>query len=518
MFTDSRPRPLIANPPPIAWPVLLGLAAARLALHFLIGNGYGFHQDEFYYLACGARPDWGYVDQPPLVPLLARLAAEIWGYTTITPGELHVFSALGSTGTIILAGLMARELGGGRFAQGLAAVTVWCAPLFLASGEMFMTVVFDQLCWALAGWLVLRAWQRAPGAGWLLVGLAAGVGLEVKNTMGLFGLGLAVALILTATGRRHLRTPWPWLGGVLALGIFAPNLLWQHTHGWPTAEFVHNNNVRMRAEWTLPRYLLQQLEFAGLGGLVLAAVGLRRAFSASGMNNGAVAMWWVYLTAFVVLLITRGKPYYLGPAYPGVIAAGAVVAEAWTARRLAQSPDGRRPWLRPALVAGVMLAALPIAPAVLPLVPQARLNGWWGWTLRVNHEPAEMIGWPEFAAQVDGVFQGLSPEEQAHTAVQTVSYGRAGALEHFAHLPMPPVCGHNNYWLWGPGAREPQTVIVAGARQRQWMDEAYEQVERVATVDNPFGIDNETRGAGIWICRRPRTSLHAQWEGLKSFQ
>ena len=493
--------------------MLLGLAASRLVLHGFLGSGYGFHQDEFYYLACGARPDWGYVDQPPLVPLLGRLATTIWGYTTITPGELRIFSALGAAGTILLAGLLARELGGGRFAQGLAALTVGCAPLFLAAGEMFQTVVFDQTFWALTSWLVLRAWRREPGREWLLVGLAAGVGLEVKNTMGLFGLGLAAALVLTAAGRRHLRTPWPWLGGALALVLLAPNLFWQHAHGWPTAEFVRNNNARNREGWTVAGFALDQLKFLALGGLALAALGLRRVFSTQG-TGGARAAGWIYLVALAVLLVTRGKSYYLGPAYPALVAAGSVAVGEWLARR-----SKRVVLWQTAVVAGVLVTALPIAPAVLPLIPRERLAD--SWALRLNHEQAEMIGWPEMAAQVDAVFAGLSPDEQAQTVVQTVSYGGAGALEHYSHLPavvMPPVSGHNNYWLWGPGPRDPQTVIIVGARRRQWLDDAYESVEQVATFDNPEHLDNETRGAGVWICRRPRVPLRAQWDGLKNIR
>ena len=501
----------------VAWPILLGLAAARLALHFLLGSGYGIFRDEFYYLACGARPDWGYVDQPPLVPLLARVASVIWGYTTITAGELRTFSALAMAGLIVLTGLMARQLGGGRFAQGLAALAVACAPMYLAVGDLFETVVFDQLCWALTGWLVLRAWQREPGRGWLLVGLAAGIGLETKFTMGLFGLGLAAALGFTSTGRRHLRTPWPWLGGVIALAILAPNIWWQQAHGWPTAEFIHNNNAWNRKEWTLPGFLLDQIKFLMPGAASLAAVGWWRACSRRG-DDGARALGWIYLVSLAVLLCTRGKPYYLGAAYPALIAAGATTAEAWTARRLAQNP-GRGRWLRPALAVGMVLLPLPVVPLALPVVPRARLAG--SWVASQQHDYGEMFGWEALTTQVEDVFRSLPPDEQAGTTVLTMNYGEAAAIEHFRTVPtteMPVVSEHNNYWFWGSGARDPQTLIIVGTRHPERFQRFFGQIDQAATIDNPLGMDNDERGAGIYVCRQPKGSLRAEWPNGKSFE
>lgn len=500
--------------PPAAWSVLLGLAAGRLGLHFIIGSGYGLFRDEFYYLACGARPDWGYVDQPPLVPMLARLAAAIWGYTTITAGELRTLSALAASGVIVLAGLMARELGGGRYAQGLAALAVFCGPFFLATGELFETVVFDELCWALTVWLVLRAWRHAPGAGWLLVGLAAGIGLETKFTMGLLGLGLAAALALDPVGRRHLRTPWPWLGGAIAFVLLAPNLWWQHTHGWPTAEFIHNNNAWNREEWSLGKFALSQLEYLNPVALALAGAGLWRVFSRRNEDGGRT-LGWIFLVSLATLLVTLGKPYYLGSAYPGLLAVGAVAAEGWTA---AQSARGRGRWWRPAVAGALILVTLPLTPVALPLVPRERLAG--SWVAGLQHDFGETIGWPELTAQVEDVFLRLSPEEQVHTAVLTMNYGEAAAIEHFRRLPtdvMPVVSKHNNYWFWGPGPVDPQTLILVGTRHPERFEAFFGQIEKAAVIDNPLGLDNDERGAGIYVCRQPRVTLRSTWPGTRSF-
>lgn len=502
--------------PAVFWGILLPLAAVKLVIHALIGNGYGFHQDEFYYLACGRRPAWGYVDQPPFVPMLGHFVETLFGVAALTSGELRCFSALAGAGVVVLGGLMARELGGGRFAQGLTALAVLAIPLFLATGELFQTVVFDQLFWALAFWLVLRTLRTDEDWGWLLVGLAAGVGLEAKHTMGLFGLGLAVALLTTRTGRRHLRTPWPWLGGGLALALLLPNLLWQHAHGWPSAEFIHNSNVWNRKEWTLPKFLGLQVLFANPAVMLLLGSGLWWVFSVGG-KPGARVVVCISGVVFTVLLVLRGKPYYVGPIYPALAAVGSVALEALTARRGVREAGPRR-WLRPAAAAGIVLCALPLVPAVLPVVPPARLAA--SWEYRLNDDFGRHLGWPELVTQVETILHGLPASEQTQTTILSPYYEAAAAIEHFdpaLAARVPVVSPHNSYWFWGPGSREPQTVIVVGARHREWLDQLFGRVERVGTVDNPYGVPNEWQGSGIWICRDPKQTLRSAWPDLKNF-
>ena len=511
----AAPRDATASPATY-WRPLFAAASLKLVLHVVLGSGYGFHRDEFYYLACGRRPDWGYVDQPPLVPWLGHLVELLFGVGTLTPGELRWFSALAGAGAILLAGLMARELGGKRFAQGLAALTVLVMPLFLATGELFQTVVFDQLWWSVVLWLALRTLRTGDGRGWWLVGLAAGLGLETKHTMGLLGLGLAAGLLFTAAGRRHLRTPWPWLGGALALALLLPNLLWQHVHGWPTAEFVHNNNAWNRKEWTLAGFLGFQALFVGPGGLLLIGLGLWRACVPAG-RNGERLVAWIFAVVLGTLLVLHGKHYYLGPIYPALAAAGGVAAEGLAARWTARRPGLGR-WLRPAWAAATVLGALPLVPAVLPVVPLARFAG--SWEYRLNHDLGEQIGWREVAAQAVGVVHGLSGEEQAQATVLTVNYSEASAIEFYEHAfaaQTPVVCGQNNYWLWGPGAREGRTVIVVGARHREWMEEMFGRVERVATIGNPWGVANDEHGTGIFVCHEPKKTLQAAWPEQKDF-
>ena len=508
-----------AQPPQVhrpGWGLLLGLASAKLVILFVVGNRYGFLNDELHFLACGRRLAWGYVDHPPLMPLLARLAETIAGQRLPTPLELRWMSALASAGTVVLAGLIARELGGKRFAQGIAALAVLAMPLFLATGDLFQTTVFDQTLWALALWLVLRTLRTGQGHGWLLVGLTAGVGLEVKHTMALFGLGLAVALVATSAGRRHLATPWPWLGGALALALFAPNLLWQRAHGWPTSEFVRHNNAGGRWDWTFLGFLGWQFLMVGPGVALLLALGAR--WGIRRPDTGARVTFLVAAVAWVAVAVLQGKFYYPGPAYPPLAALGSVALEALTARWLAARP-ARQKWLRPALVAGLVLPALPFVPATLPLLPRAWLVGPWGdWA---SPTLADQLGWPELAAQVAAIYRRLPPDERAATTVLTANYAEAAAIELLSPLPageMPVACPHNTYWYWGPGGRDPQTLILVGPMSVMRMEAIFGPIEEVGIIDNPIHVSNYEWRHRIYLCRHPKQTLRAAWPGLKAFQ
>ena len=335
--------------------------------------------------------------------------------------------------------------------------------------------------------------------------------------MGLFGLGLAVALLATRTGRSHLRTPWPWLGGGLALAVLLPNLLWQRTHGWPTAEFVHNNNLWNRRDWTVTGFLLLQALFTGPALLLVGAgawwMGSRQA------TPGARTGLWIAGTTALTLLLLRGKPYYVGPVYPLLAVAGGVAMERLTGQRgQTRSGYGWGRLLRPGVVVVLVAGGLLLAPVVLPLVPLTRLAN--SWELRLNPDLGAHVGWPELVAQVAAVVQELPPAEQARTTILSVNYEEVAALEHYdpaLAARIPVVSPHNSYWLWGPGPGDPQTVIVVGARQQDWQEELFGRVERVATIQTPDGVTNEWTGRGIFVCREPKKSLRTAWPELKDF-
>src|ERR687897_585608 len=213
--------------------ILAYLASFKLMLHLLTNGNYGYFRDELYYMAAGERLDLGYVDFPPFVALVTAFTRFSLGDSTVA---LRLFPALAGALVVVLAGLMARELGGGRFAQGLAALATLVAPSFLVMGTFISMDAFDQLFWVSAAYVLILILKRDRPKLWLFFGLIAGLGVLTKITMLYFGFAVFVALLLTSS-RKHLLNPWPWLGGAIALVFLLPYVYWQLTHGWPTLEF-----------------------------------------------------------------------------------------------------------------------------------------------------------------------------------------------------------------------------------------------------------------------------------------
>lgn len=477
------------------------IAAAKLGLHLALAARYGFHRDEFYYLACGRRPDWGYVDHPPLAPLVARGVEMLFGPDLLA---LRAVPALLGAGIVLLAALMARELGGRARAQIFAAAAVLATPGFLITNHFFQTVTFDQFAWALGAWLALRALRRDAPRGWLAVGAVAGVGLLAKHTVALFGGGLALGLLLA--GRwRHLRSPWLWAGGALALAIAAPNLLWQQAHGWPTAEFVRNNNARTAEEFSPPLLLAVQGAFLGVAVLPLFAAGVARGFGAAGRVMRPLA--WLWLTVTVALLLLGGKPYYAASAWPPILAAGGVAAAAWTERR-----GWRRAgiWLPLVLVLG----AVPVSWIVLPVLPRAVFTQ--AQDLLPHQEFHEEFGWEDLAARVAEVWNELSPEERARACILTESYGEASALEILGprHGLPRAYAAHNSMHSWGPPDAE---LVLAIAWGPERLERCFGEVRRVREIENAWAVPNQSSRQAIFLCRKPSRSWAEIWEELRIF-
>src|SRR5215212_3849161 len=234
--------------------LLFLLALFKLLLHLLTAGNYGYFRDELYYIAASERLDLGYVDFPPFVALVTAFTRFLLGDSLLA---LHFLPALAGALVIVLAGLMARELGGGRFAQGLAALAVLVAPNFLVFGTWLSMDAFDQLFWTLAAYVLLLILKRNEPRLWLLFGLVTGLGLLTKVTMLYFGFAVFVALLLTPA-RRHLRTRWPWLGAAVSLTFLLPYLYWQVVNGWPTLEFWRNCYWNMFPD-SLGGFLIEQI-------------------------------------------------------------------------------------------------------------------------------------------------------------------------------------------------------------------------------------------------------------------
>jgi hypothetical protein len=497
----------------------LGSIAGLLVLaHLLTLERYGVFRDELYYVACGERLAWGYVDHPPFVALLARASRILFGESV---GALRIVPIFLAGALVLLTGAIVRRLGGGVFAQVVAALCVAGAPHYLFVSHILSMNSPELLLWTAAAWLVTVAILRpgpAPGP-WLAFGAVAGVGLLNKHGMLLMGLGVFVGLVLTPA-RRHLATPWPWLAGLLAAALFAPHVLWQVQNGWPMREFVANAQEHKIAAYSPVGFLGAQALL--VGPLALAVAGAGVFFFAARPEARPFRLFaWCAAVVVGILLVQRAKPYYLTPIYPVLFAGGAVLLERLTA-------NARR--LRGAVIA--LLAALAglMAPFALPVlsVPDylayaAALGVTPAASAQERHRLADlpqhfadMFGWEDMARAVSAVYDTLSPEEKASARVFGQNYGEAGAMEFFRRsMPLPPaVSSHNNYWLWGPGPDGGVLIVIGGDRDD--LDRVFASVTEAGRThcDHCMPYENDLP---IYVGRGWKTSLRELWPQLKRF-
>jgi len=484
---------------------LLGLALVKLIVQLAVAGRYGFHRDELYYLAAGRHPSLGYVDYPPITAWMARLSTLVFGHSLV---GLRAWPAMAGAVIVVLGGLIARELGGGRFAQILAALLVLCSPMFLGSNSMFQTVSFDELTWAVCLYLVARLLARGgPPRLWLAIGVAFGIGLETKYTILVLGMGFAVGLALTAQ-RRWLVTPWPWLAALIAAALLAPNLVWQATHGWPTLEFLGNHNAEMAAENPPTRFVSEQLLLIGFALVPLWIAGLVHLLRHPRFRMLGLAA----VVVILVLLVQRAKSYYAGPVYPVLLAAGAISFERFLSRQT--SPRRRRRQVRSMIVA-LAISSVMAAPFALPVLPIDQMVRYHLDELRSDY--AEMLGWPELVGTVAAAYRSLPPDERATARVLAANYGEAGAVDWFGpRLGLPSaISGHDTFWFWRPRQRTVGPLLTLGYQAPE-LRSLCGDLRRVGTVTNDAGADNEERGGPIYLCRDLRIPLES-WPAFRRF-
>jgi len=489
MITTDR-----ESPPRVAWVPVLGLAALKLAATMVFAARYGWHRDELYNLASARHLALGYVDYPPITPVIGRLVQLVAPDSVVA---LRFTSVLAGALVVVLAALIARELGGATRAQVLAAAAVVISPIFLAGDFIFEPVSFDQLVWALLLWLVARVLAGRDPRTWLVAGLVLGIGLETKYTVAGLAVALAVGLLLTPA-RRHLATPWPWLGAALAVVLLVPNLVWQAGHGWDSVAYTisHRGHTDGPAAYWLQQLLLVQLL------LIPLAVG------------GAVWLWrsgtfralaWTAILVELVFFAIGGKSYYPAPIFTLLYAAGAVWLERTAGWNLLR-------WAWAAATAVLIVVSLPLWLPVLPAEVMARSGLWKGQTVF-----AEMYGWPDLAHKVGVAYDALPPSDRSGAMVLAANYGYAGAIDLYGpDLGLPTVVSpHLTYYYWAPARMDPQVVIAIGY-ERQDLEPLFAQVTQVGTVSNSYGVENQTAGRPIFVCRAPRRPLWQAWPSLKA--
>jgi len=492
-------------------------ALLKLNVHLLANGGYGFFRDELYYIACGEKLDFGYVDHPPVVALVTKLSRLLFGDSLFS---LRLFPALAGAAVVFLTGLIVRELGGKKFAQVLGCLAVIISPVFLATGNFMSMNPFDHLFWSLSALLMIRILKTENTKLWLVLGVVLGIGLHNKHSVFFFGFGLLAGLVLT-TARKHLFTLELWLGVITAFIIFLPHLIWQFVHGFPSIEFIRNASLYKNISLSPLEFLMGQLVeihvflfFILLFGLIfflfLKPAKPYRAFG------------WMYIAIFGLFLLTSAKTYYIAPIYPLMFAGGSVALE-----RGIKKWDLR--WLKPAILAFLCGGGLLSAPLVLPVLPVQtviKYTEFLGLSVprSENHAMgqlpqhyADMFGWEELTRSVNDVFKALPPEDRDKCGIFAQNYGEAGALDFFGREYCLPaaISGHNNYWLWGPRHYTGEIMIVIGGDRTDY-EEIFESVEQAGLFRHDYVMPYENN-LPLFVCRDLKVSIEELWPRVKHY-
>ena len=495
---DSRARADILS--------LAGIAAVVALVHVLTNGRYGFHRDELQVLSDARHMDWGFVPYPPFTPLVERMSLSIFGLSLV---GLRLFSVIAQAIVVVVTGLMAWELGGGRLAQFGAALAIALSPLPLFEGTEFQYTTFDNLWWVLIAYFVIRLLKTENPRWWLAVGAAIGVGFETKYTMAFYVCGIVGGVLLTRA-RRYLASGWLWGGVALAVLIFLPNLIWQVRHDYISLHFlqhIHKRDVGQgRANgflrdkfWICTNLVAAPLWIAGLVGYL--------------RDRRFRMLAWMYLIPLALFVVGKGRGYYLGAAYPMLMAMGAMLGE----RLVASWPVLPRRAVEAVFFTGLVGFGLFMGAIVIPVASGGRLMKF---ALENNGDLREEIGWDELAKTVASIRDSLPPEQRENVGVLVGNYGEQGAIEILGpayHLPVP-ISGTNSAWLRGYTMPPPSTLIVVGHSQK-YVDRMFTSCRVAGHNGNALGVENEESKdhPDIFVCGGPRIAWPQFWDQYQAF-
>lgn len=485
---------------------LLAIATAVALAHILTNGRYGFHRDELQTLIDAMHMDWGFVAYPPFTPFVERISLGLFGLSLV---GLRLFSAIAQAAVVVVTGLMARELGGGRLAQVTAAIAIALAPLALFEGTEFQYTTFDFLWWVLIAYFVIRMLRSDDPRWCLAIGAIVGLGFMTKYTMGFFVAGIVGGLLLTCA-RHFLASKWFWIGAALALLICLPNLIWQFRHDFISLHFLQHIHKRDVGEGRAEGFLKDQFWVCtDLLSVPLWIAGLIAFFR----NPRYRTLAWMYVIPFALFAISKGRFYYLGPAYAMLLAMGAVAGERW----VATLSRGWRFATEASLLIGIFAWGLALSAILIPWASHGRLRQF---ALKNNGDLREEIGWNELVKEVARVRDSLPSEQQTNVGVVVGNYGEGGAIEMLGrayHLPAP-IMLTNSGWLRGYPTPQPSTLIVVGWSQEQ-LDTAFTGCRLAGHNGNAEGVKNEESEdhPDIFVCGPPRLPWPQFWKNNQRF-
>jgi hypothetical protein len=487
-----------ARPAPRRGVILI--AAAAVALELAVSARYGYARDELYFLAAGKHLAFGYVDQPPLAPLLARITSFLTGDTL---AGFRVLPALGLGVIVVITAELSRLLGSGRTGQLFAALAAATCGEYLGAMHELTTTTPDFVFWAVTLLLVTKLLASGDQRWWLAIGACLGAAMEAKWDIAFLAVSLAAGFAVT-DARRLLRGRYFAAGLAIAVVIAAPDLIWQAAHGWP--DFAVFRALQDQAGHNRAVYWPAQVIFTGLALTPVWIAGLAwclRSEQARKFRPVAIAG----ATAIVIQFALGGKAYYPGGAYSFLLAAGCVPLERWLAA------SGRKT----AVTAAAMLAsAALILPAALPILPARTLHSIP--LQKINYDLGETIAWPREVDLIATEYHALPGPEQARTTILAGNYGEAGAIARYGpQFGLPaPFSGANNFWLWGPPPAADTNAIainVSPALLRHY----YAHVRLVATYWNGLGVSDDEQGAEVYLATGLREPWTGAWPAFSDF-
>jgi hypothetical protein len=522
-----RSQSFLASTPALIWLIAL----AKLLFHIYYNNRYGYFRDEFDYMSCGDHLAWGYVDQPPLIPFLIHICRAVLGDAL---RAIRFIPAVASSLLIVQTALLVREFGGRRFALLLSAIAILIAPQYLSNGSLLGTNCLEPNLWMGCAYFAILAIKRNQPKYWLWFGVIAGIGLQEKYSIALFGFGIVMGLLLTAQ-RRVFLSPWIWIGGAAAILIFLPNLLWNIHYHWPFVELMHNIRAEGRdVVLPLPQFFFQQTLLVHPFTAPIWLTGLFALLFSERLKPYR-SLGWSYLVCFSVFFILHGKNYYLSPIYPILLAAGAVIIEsAIDGKKIAaENYHSRLAWLQPVIAIILLATGTHLAPVSVPILSPDHFLAY------ARHLPiklpvmehsharaalpqwyADQFGWEEIVAETAVAWNRLSPSERKDEAcgIFAQDYGQAGAIDFLGRkygLPRS-LSGHQTWFLWGPRGYSGNCMIVLDDNRKR-LEELWNSVEHVGdSADNPYALEKEIP---VWICRGPKFGTLAQlWPALKRWR
>jgi hypothetical protein len=516
------------------------IAAFSFVLHLVSNGRYGYFRDEFDYIICGNHPAWGYVDQPPLLPILIRIFRAVFGDSL---RSIRLMPALSASALILVTGMITRELGGRRFAVALSALTILTAPIYLSGGSLLTTnCCLEVLLWMGCAYFAILAVEPASDGSqtgfsspsgeersrggpqnWLWFGVVAGIGLQEKYSITVLGFAIVIGLLLTGQ-RRWLLNRWMWMGGAAASLIFLPNLLWNVAYHWPFVELMRNIKADGRDVVLSPwQYFSQQILLIEPLSAWIWIIGVV-AFLVAPRFKPYRFFGFAYLVSFAVFVILKGKNYYLAPIYPVYLAAGCIVIENGIDRI-------RQMWLKPMIVVLLLAAGAVFAPLAVPILPIDQFISYMQWlpikVPRSEHSHmravlpqhyADQFGWNEIVEEVAVAWNQIPSAARKDCGIFAQDYGQAGAIDFLGvkyGLP-PALSGHQTWWLWGPRGYSGNCLIVLDD-DRERLETLFDRVDFVGrTRDNPYALE---RQLPVFLCRGAKFGSLAQiWPSLKKWR